>query len=694
MTDMLTPRAMGSSPVRLDAEAKVTGAAPYAADHPQERRAHLHPVQSTIARGRITGIDTSRAEALDGVLLVLDRRSAPALAETEDTELLVLQRDEIAFRGQVVAAVVAETREIAREAASLVSVTYDEQRPHAGLCSDPGDQYAPEQVNGGFPPDTDEGDVEAALTESEVVVDETYTTAQQHNNPMEPHTTVALWEDEQLTLWDSIQGVHPVRSSLAPLLGLDPERVRVVSPFVGGGFGSKGKPHSHEVLAAMAAMQLPGRAVTFPMTRQQTFSLGGYRTPTISHFRLGAGRDGRLRAISHHTVQQTAQLQEFAEQTAVSTRSVYAAPHRRTAHRVMPLDVPVPFWMRAPGECPGMFAGEVAMDELAGACDLDPIELRVRNDTDIDPDTGKPFTHRDLVGCLREGARRFGWEDRDPRPGVRREGDWLVGTGVAASTYPAFTMPGNSALVRYVQGRYRVEVGAADIGTGTWTALTQIAADALGCPIEEVQLRIGDTDLPVASVEGGSSGLSSWGATVVAAARAFRAEHGDRPREGAQTEADLPDSDVAERFAPHSFGAQFAQVRVNVDTGEIRVPRMLGVFSVGRVVNPRTARSQLTGGMVMGLSMALHEQGLLDERTGNIVNHDLAQYHVAAHADVEDIDATWLEEADEYVNPMGTRGIGEIGIVGTAAAVANATHHATGVRVRCVPLTPEKFLGG
>jgi len=693
MTDMLTPHSMGTPLVRHDAVAKVTGTAPYAHDHEQAEVAYLHPVQATIARGRITGIDTSRADALDGVLLTLTRRNAPRLADTDDTEMLILQHDEVAFRGQLIGAVVARTPETAREAAALVHVTYDEEPTDAHLSADREDLYAPEEVNGGYPTDTDAGDVESALGTCQVRVDETYSTPMQHNNPMEPHTTVALWEDDHLTLWDSIQGVHAARTALAPLLGLEPERLRVISPFVGGGFGSKGKPHSHEVLAAMAAMQLPGRAVKFPLTRWQMFPLAGHRSPTISHVRLGADREGRLQAISHDVVTQTARLFEFAEQAAVPTRNVYAAPHRRTSHRLAALDVPVPFWMRAPGECPGMHALEVAMDELALACDLDPIELRVRNDTATDPESGLPYTHRDLVGCLREGARRFGWEGRDPRPGRRREGDWLVGTGVAAATYPAMMIPGNRARIIYLEGRYRVEIGAADIGTGTWTALAQIAADALECPVEEIDLRIGDSDLPSASLAGGSSGLASWGSTVVAAARAFRTEHASTPREGARTEADQPANDVSERFAPHSFGAQFAQVRVHADTGEIRVPRMLGVFSVGRIINPRTARSQLTGGMVMGLSMALHEHSVLDERWGHVVNHDLADYHVAAHADVADIDATWLDETDAHFNPMGARGIGEIGIVGASAAIANAAHHATGVRVRSLPLTPDLFLG-
>jgi xanthine dehydrogenase YagR molybdenum-binding subunit len=340
-----------------------------------------------------------------------------------------------------------------------------------------------------------------------------------------------------------------------------------------------------------------------------------------------------------------------------------------------------------------MFAAEVAMDELAVACGLDPIELRVRNEPERDPQSGKPWSHRDLIGCLREGARRFGWAGRDPAPARCREDGWLVGTGVASATYPAYRMPGSRATIRYGEDqRYVVRIGAADIGTGTWTALTQIAADALGCPVERVRLEIGDTDLPPATVEGGSSGINCWGSAIVAAVHAFREAHGTDPAQGAEIGAEMPRNPDAERFAMHSFGAQFAEVRVNADTGEIRVPRMLGVFSVGRIINPMTARSQFIGGMTMGLSMALHEESVMDPRYGHVVNHDLAGYHIAAHADVGAIDAVWLDEVDPHSNPMGSRGIGEIGIVGAAAAIANAAYHATGIRVRDLPITPDKLL--
>jgi xanthine dehydrogenase YagR molybdenum-binding subunit len=694
MTGLLQPHAMGTPLERRDGLLKVTGTAPYAYEHPLDDAVYLHPVQSSVARGRITAIDTAETEALDGVVAVLTPGNAPRMASTEDREFAVLQSDEVAYRGQIVAAVVAETPETARQAADLVAVTYDEWPHDAELRADRPDLYTPAVLNAGFPTDTSEGDPEAALASAAVTVDRTYTTPREHHNPLEPHATVALWAEDTLTLYESTQGPSYTQQEIAGPLGLPPERVRVVAPYVGGGFGSK-TVHANTVLAALAAQVVPGRPVKFALTRQQMFFLVGYRTPTIQRVRLGADPDGRLTAITHDVIEQTSRIKEFAENTAVPTRSMYAAPNRRTTHRLAALDVPVPTVMRAPGECPGMFALESAMDELALACGLDPVELRIRNEPDIDPESGLPFSSRNLVGCLREGARRFGWARRDPTPGLRRENGWLVGTGVAASTFPALLLafPRSSATIRYLgDGRYRVEIAAADIGTGAWTVLAQIAADALGVPVDAVDLRIGDTALPPGSVAGGSSGTASWGTALVAAAGVFREKFGPRPDDGDEADAAMPDNPDAGRFAMHAYGAQFAEVRVHADTGEIRVPRLLGVFAAGRIINPRTARSQFIGGMTMGLSMALHEHSLLDPRFGHVVNHDFAGYHIAANADVGSVDAIWLDEDDPHVNPLGAKGIGEIGIVGTAAAIANAAHHATGTRIRDLPLTADDFL--
>lgn len=697
---MIEPSYLGNPIERVDGYAKVTGTARYAFEHPVENPTYLHAVQAAVARGRVVSMKTELAEALQGVVAVITVFDAPRLADTEDRELSVLQDPAVHFRGQFIGAVIAETPETARHAAGLVQVEYDELPHDSELRADRDDLYAPEDVNG-FATDTTDGDVESAFVAADVTVDQTYTTPLEHNNPMEPHACIAIWEDDAkdgrpcVTLYDSTQGVHVVRETLAPMFALELEQMRVVAPHVGGGFGSKGSPHAHNVLAILAARRTAGRPVKFALTRQQMFAIVGYRTSTIQRIRLGANSHGRLTAMSHDVIEQTSKIKEYAEQTAVATRIMYATPNRSTSHRVAALDVAVPFWMRAPGETPGMYAVEVAMDELAVACGLDPIELRVRNEPEVDPESGKPWSGRYLIECMRDGAERFGWENRSRRGGRSLDGDWMVGSGMAAATYPAMTNPGSKARIVFGADRiYTVQIGAADIGTGTWTALTQIAADALGCRIEEVRLEIGDTKLPFATVAGGSAGISSWGSTIVAAARQFGTKHGSTPSVGAETVTEMPKNPDEDDYSLHSSGAHFVEARVHRDTGEIRIPRMLGVFSIGRAINAKTLRSQLIGGMTMGLSMALHEESFRDNRFGHVMTHDLANYHISTNADVQDIEAFWLDEVDAHVNPMGSRGAGEIGIVGAAAAVVNAIYDATGVRVRELPVTADKVLFG
>jgi xanthine dehydrogenase YagR molybdenum-binding subunit len=700
--------AIGAPLDRLDGPLKVRGAATYAYEWPVERPAYLYPLQAAIAAGRITGVDVAAAMAEPGVLAVLTHENAPKLTSPADPEVAVLQSDEVAFRGQFAGGVIAETLEIARHAASLVGLEYEERAHDVALRADRDDLAKPVNaaifglgegdLQDGSPADSALGSVDLALASAAVTIDATYTTPIHHHNTMEPHTAVAIWTDDGLTLYASTQGVHLTRTLVATALGLDPQHVRVVSPHVGGGFGSKVYPSTHLVLAAMAAQAVASRPVKLALTRQQMFSLVGYRPPTIQRVQLGAGDDGRLTAIAHDSVQQTARFKGYAEQIAVCTRTMYAAPNRRTTHRLAALDVPVPTIMRAPGEATGMFALESAMDELAIACGLDPVELRIRNEPEVHPESGLPFSSRNLVACLREGARRFGWEPRDPTPRTRRDRGWLVGRGVASSLYPTGRLPGNAATIRVgPDGRYAVLIGAADIGTGTWTTLTQIAADALVVPVEDVELQIGETALPLASTAGFSSGTNCWGTTIFAAAGKLRAtlesDHGGTvPAEGLEVTADMPDNPDTARYAMYSFGAQFAEVRVNEETGELRVARLLGVFDAGRVINPKTARSQLIGGMTQGLSMALHEHSVLDAQFGHVVNQDFAEYHVASNADVGSIEAHWLDEHDSHTNPMGSKGIGEVCIVGTAAAIANAVHHATGIRVRDLPITLDKLL--
>jgi xanthine dehydrogenase YagR molybdenum-binding subunit len=678
-------RSVGAPIDRIEGREKVDGEATYAFEYEQENIAYAAIVQSTIAKGTVRAVDPAGALALPGVLAVLTQENAPELASAEG-ELAVLQSPTVSYRGQIVAAVVAESLETAVQAGQLVRVDYDVVEHDVELRVDHPGLYKPDKVNPSFPTDSADGDVEQALATAAVVVDETYTTPAEHNNPMEPHATIAVWENSGLTLYDSNQGAWRVAQTVADVFGLQARQVRVISRHVGGGFGSKGTPRPHVILAAMCAQHVQ-RPVKLALTRQQMFTLTGYRTPTIQRLRLGADRDGRLSAIAHDVVEQTSTVQEFAEQTAVVTRMMYASPSRRTTHRLVALNLPTPSWMRAPGECPGMYALESAIDELAVALEMDPIELRIRNEPDVDPERGVPFSSRNLVACLREGARRFGWSERDPRPASRRDGRWLSGMGVASSTYPARRAPSTAHGRAEDDGSFTISITASDIGTGARTVLTQIAADALEVPLEKVHVEIGDSESGQAMLAGGSMGTSSWGAAVVKACRLLRA---------GQTEVSVDtseDADEGEALAKHAFGAQFVEVRVDVDTGEVRVPRAVAVFACGRIINPKTARSQFIGGITMGVSMALFEESLLDPQLGAYVNHDLAMYHVATSADVGDIDVTWIDEEDLHVNPMGAKGIGEIGIVGTAAAVANAVYNATGVRVRDLPITPAKLVG-
>ncbi len=688
-------RIVGKPLDRIDGPKKVTGTAPYAYEHRPDNVAYAFPVQSTIAKGHIVSFDTRAAQKLPGVLAILTYENAPRLQPHSRAELAVLQSNAVAYRGQFVALVVAETLEVARQAADAIIVHYEEQSHDVELRADSKSLYKPDHVNPAYETDTASGDVESALREAAVSIDQTYTTPAYHNNPLEPHATVAQWNEGGVILYDSNQGSDRIRDIVAQVFRLEPERVRVISPYVGGGFGSKGTVHPHVILTVMAA-QVVERAVKFALTRQHMFAVAGYRTPTIQRMRLGADKDGKLTAIAHDVIEQSSTLEEFAEQTAVVTRMMYAASNRLTTHRLARLDVPTPMWMRAPGECPGMFALESAMDELALVCAIDPVELRIRNEPDIDPETGHPFSSRGLVACLREGARRFGWQARNPLPGSQAEGHWMVGTGVAASTYPTRRRP-SSAIIRVTPDEhYHVLINATDLGTGAWTILTQIAADALEVPLERVHLEIGDSALPPAMIAGGSMGTASWGTAIVEAARNMRQrlqeEHGIIPTDGLEVRGECEENPEARRFAMHAFGAQFVEVRVNRDSGEVRVPRMLGVFAAGRIINPKTARSQLLGGMTMGLSMALHEESVLDPRFGDYVNHDFAEYHISTNADVGTIDIAWIEEDDPYINPLGAKGIGEIGIVGTAAAIANAVYHATGIRVRDLPITLDKLL--
>ena len=684
---------IGAAVDRVEGREKVTGQAKYAYEHVEDEVAYGAIVQSTIARGRIVGVDASAALELSGVIAVLSHENAPRLHEVSDGELALLQSDTVSYRGQIVGAVIADSLETARQAERLVRIEYAPEPHDVLLRADHPGLYKPDHVNPNYATDTEQGDFDVGFASAEVVIDCTYRTPAEHNNPMEPHATLAIWEEGRITIYDSNQGVSNVQNTLAQAFGLEAASVRVIAPHVGGGFGSKGTPRPHVILAVMASKTV-GRPVKIAVTRQQMFHVTGYRTPTIQRMRLGADRDGRLTAVCHDAIVQTSTVREFAEQAALPSRMMYAAPHRRTTHRVAKVDLPTPSWMRAPGEAPGMCALEAAMDELAIACGIDPVDLRIRNDPEVDPETGCRFSSRNLVACLREGAERFGWSERDPTPGAHREGRWLLGSGVASSTHPARRRP-STARARYEpDDRYTIQIAAADIGTGARTALTQIAADALEVELERVDVQVGDSDFGTAMIAGGSMGNASWGSAVVKACRELRARMiAEGPDARVEVEVDTRDEVAAdEPLARHGFGAQFVEAQVDVDTGEVRVSRALGVFAAGRIINAKTARSQFIGGMTMGIGMALHEESVVDVEFGDYLNHDLAGYHVPTCADIEQIDAIWIDEDDPHVNPMGAKGIGEIGIVGTAAAVANAVHHATGIRVRDLPIRPDRLI--
>ncbi|MDF4251830.1 xanthine dehydrogenase family protein molybdopterin-binding subunit [Streptomyces sp. WMMB303] len=678
---------LGSPAARREGHAKVTGAARYAAEHTPPACVYGRPVPATVPHGRVTGIDDSEAMALPGALAVLTHENAPRLGEPDDPILALLQTPQVPHRGWYVALAVAETPETAREMAQAIRVDYAQEPHDVLLRADHPGLYHPEEANGGYPADQETGDFDAEYAAAPHRFDTTYTLSPLHNHPMEPHAATAVWEGGHLIAYDSSQGATLVGTTLAALFGLEPAQVTVVSEHVGGGFGAKGTPRPQVVLAGMAARHT-GRAVKVVLPRRELPGVVGHRAPTIQRLRLGTRDDGTLTALGHDVVTHTATFKEFVEQAAVPSRVMYGAAGIRTGHQVVPLDVPAPSWMRAPGEAPGMYALESAMDEVATALAIDPVELRLRNIPDREPDSGKPFSSHHLADCLREGARRFGWERRDPRPGTRRDGDLLLGTGVAAATYPVYVSPSTASVQVLGDGSrpgYQVRINATDIGTGARTVLAQIAAEELGVELDAVRIDIGSSDLPTASLAGGSSGTASWGWAVHKACRELRESGGSIVTVDTTT-----DVRSQEDYARHAFGAVFAEVAVDTVTGEVRTRRLLGVFAAGRILNARTARSQFIGGMTMGLGMALTEHSTLDARLGGFVERDLAAYHVPAHADVPDIDAHWIEEHDPHLNPVGGKGIGEIGIVGTPAALANAVHHATGTRHRTLPLTPDR----
>jgi xanthine dehydrogenase YagR molybdenum-binding subunit len=728
-------KSVGKPLNRVDGRLKVTGAAKYAAEFPQEGLVYAVIVESTIASGTIVKVDASAAEKAPGVLAVLSPEKPPKLAvdPTQRKSPLepivhVLQDRRVDYQQQPVALVIADTLERATHAAALVKVKYKAEKPKLGLKAQRAQAYAPKRMLGG-PVDTEHG--KASEEKPAAEVDAIYGTPHEHHNPMEPHATIAVWEGERLTVYDATQGVFGVRSRLAMLLGLPPENVRVVAKFVGGGFGGKGSTWGHTVLAAMAAKAV-SRPVKLVLRREQMFAGVGYRPETEQRVQLKARKDGKLLLLRHETLTSTSTFDEFTEPASLTSRMLYASEQITTSHRLVRTTMATPTFMRAPGESPGMFALESALDELAYKLNMDPVALRLVNHADTDPESGKPWSSKSLKECYRAGAEKFGWSKRNPTPGSMKDGRTLIGWGMASATYPTYRMKGSAKASLLPDGTVQVVSGTQDLGTGTYTVMTQIAADELGLPPQKVRFDLGDTQMPETPVSGGSWTAATVGSAVKRAAMGLRDKvislavgdagsplKGADPKQvrvengeliaGSKRESfvalmkrqKLPSIDVQadaqpgpemQKYSMHAFGAQFAEVRVDPDLGQIRVSRWVGAFGVGRVLNEKTARSQLMGGIIMGLGMALMEETVVDERTGHFVTRDLADYHVPVNPDVPNMDILFVPEEDPHVNELGIKGIGEIGITGVAPAIANAVFHATGKRLRTLPLTLDKLL--
>jgi xanthine dehydrogenase YagR molybdenum-binding subunit len=697
---------------RIDAIAKVTGAAGYAADTPVANVAHAVIVGSTVARGRLRALDSRAARRMPGVIAVLAPGAVPRLPAAAhdprnpgDRVLQLLQDDKIWYADQPVAVVVADTLEHAQHAAARITATYDATAPVVEIEAALDEAYAPSTLGPSGEAQSSRGDLDAGLAAAKIKITQTYTTPVENHNPMEPHATIAVWQgDTRLTLYDATQGIFGVRGKIARTFGLDPRDVRVIDHHVGGGFGCKGTPWSHVALAALAAKAV-GRPVKLVLTRPQMFSLVGHRPKTVQTVTLGADAAGKLTAIRHAVVSETSRFDEFVEPSALQTRHLYSCPNVVTSHRLVRIDVPTPTFQRGPGASTGAFALESALDELADALAIDPLELRIRNHSVRDEQDDKPYSSKALIECYQRAAERFGWARRDPRPGSMRDGKARIGWGMATATYPAKMSP-SSAIARMTpDGTLVVQAGTQDLGTGTCTIMTQIAADAMAIPVDRVRFELGDTALPETPVSGGSQTAASTGTAVKLAVTQLR----DRLA-ALQTSPDEPWAAVvartgqpelaaevktAERPATHSYhahGATFAELRIDPDTGEVRVVRVVATYAAGTILNPKTARSQLQGGLVWGIGMALQEHTVRDLRTARVVTRDLADYHVPVHADVPALDVTFVDEPDPFVNSLGVKGVGELGITGITAAIANAVYHATGRRIRDLPITLDRLL--
>lgn len=746
-TTATPPPAVGQPLARVDATPKVTGAAAYAADVPLTGLVHAVLVGARVASGRIRAIDTAEALAADGVLAVLTHENLPRIAAqpplipslagtaAPGQTFFPMQDATVHYAGQHVALVVADTHERALHAARLVGVAYEETPAVTTLEQGRDHAYEPETIFGGFLPGrTARGDVEAALAGSAVRVDATYTFAANHHNPIEPSCTTAWWDGDRLTLHDATQGVTATQHTVAALLGLAHKDVRVLGAFTGGSFGCKAMVWPHAALAALAARQV-GRPVRLALTREQMFTSCGHREEQEQRLTLGADGEGRLTALRHHKLSVTSPFDDWAEPSLGAASRIYALPAYEGVYRLVRGNTMTPTFTRCPGEATGLFAMESAMDELAERLGLDPLQLRLRNATDTDPASGRPWSSSGLRACYERGAARIGWQRRADGP--VRDGDWLVGLGMATAAYPV-APPGNPQRARarlYADGSAVVQAAVAEFGTGVTTAMAQVAADGLGVPVARCRFQGGDTDLPNTAAAVGSAGAGMISAAVHTAATALRDAlvaravadpdsplHGAAPRrvvvaDGRMALADRPGTGegYAELLRRHhladvealgtweppaddgkhammTFGAQFAEVAVDPALGRARVRRLVGAFAPGRVLNARTARGQLTGGMLWGMGQALLEATFMDPAAGRWANASLGDYLVPVNADAPEVEVELVEVVDAVVNPLGVKGVGEIGQAGTAAAIANAVHHATGRRPRSLPIAVEDLL--
>jgi xanthine dehydrogenase YagR molybdenum-binding subunit len=747
------PTYLGAPLDRVDGPLKVTGRARYAAEFGAARLAHAALVHVPVARGRVTALETGPAERAPGVVRVITSANMPPMPRPSvppsgDGAPLLDRR--ILYAGQIVAVVVAETPEQAEHAAALVGVRCEAEPPVVDLERELPRAFAP--ATGNSPAESRRGDATRALGGAAQRVEAVYRTPTEHHNPLEPHATVAVWDGGRLTVYDATQGVSNTAQNLAELFGLEPEQVRVIDPFVGGGFGCKGQSWPHVPLTALAA-RVVGRPVRCVLPRRQMFFTVGHRPETRQAETLGADRDGKLVAIVHDAVNHTSEHDEFLEPTGNTASLLYACPDAAISHRLVRLNVGSPTYQRAPGESSGNFAHETAIDELAHACGLDPLEFRLRNHADTDPKTGHPWSSKSLKACYARAAEAFGWAKRDPRPGSMRDGRLRIGYGMATATYPANFRPAGAKALMHADGRVVVRCGTQDLGTGTYTILAQVAADTVGVPVGRVTVELGDSSLPNAPTSGGSCSATSAGSAVLLACRALRsrlltyaqtdegspfsgvkstaivtregvlhlkddpsrrlsyvdllARYGKQVVEqeafaqpgrergrpaGAPQGTEQGDKGQGGVYSMHGFGAQFCEVAVDPDLGSVRVRRWTGAFALGRVLNAKTLRSQLQGGIVWGIGMALMEESLLDPRQGRFVNTNLAEYHVPTNADVPALEVIVLDEEDEFVSPLGAKGAGEIGITGAPAAIGNAIYHATGRRLRELPFTLDRLM--